>query len=70
MLERRDDVELADRLRAGRERILEELRKLIVGQEDVIDQVLLSVFVGGNSLIVGVDCAGAGSQILADSVHA
>ncbi len=54
MLERRDDVELADRLRAGRERILEELRKLIVGQEDVIDQVLLSVFVGGNSLIVGV----------------
>ncbi|MBI2401837.1 MAG: MoxR family ATPase [Gemmatimonadetes bacterium] len=31
-----------------------ELRKLIVGQENVIDQVLISLFVGGNSLIIGV----------------
>ena len=31
-----------------------EIHKLIVGQEEVIDLVLLSVFVGGNSLIVGV----------------
>jgi MoxR-like ATPase len=53
-LEATDDIELADRLKAGRARVLEELRKLIVGQEDVIDQVLLSLFVGGNSLIVGV----------------
>jgi MoxR-like ATPase len=53
-LEAADDIELADRLKAGRERILNELHKLIVGQEDVIEQVLLSLFVGGNSLIVGV----------------
>ncbi len=53
-LEAADDVELADRLRAGRERVLEEVRKLIVGQDDVIEQVLLSLLVGGNSLIVGV----------------
>ena len=49
-----DDIALADRLTAGRARVLEELRKLIVGQEDVVDQVLLSLFAGGNSLIVGV----------------
>ena len=49
-----DDVALADRMRAGREQILGELRKLIVGQEDVIDQVLLTLFVGGNSLLMGV----------------
>jgi len=50
----RDDIELAGQLRQGRERIISELRKLIVGQDDVIDQILMSLFVGGNSLIVGV----------------
>ncbi len=49
-----DDVALADRLKSGREQIISELRKLIIGQDEVIDQVLLSLFVGGNSLIVGV----------------
>ena len=49
-----DDIALAERLQKGREEIMAELRKLIVGQEDVIELVLLSLFVGGNSLIVGV----------------
>ena len=53
-LESPDDVALADRMKVGRDRILTELRKTIVGQEATIDQVLLSLFVGGNSLIVGV----------------
>jgi MoxR-like ATPase len=48
-----DDVALADRMNAGRQEILTELRKVIVGQQEVIDQVLLTLFVGGNSLIVG-----------------
>jgi MoxR-like ATPase len=52
-LESPDDIKLADRMRAGREQILRELRKVIVGQEDVISQVLNTLFVGGNSLIVG-----------------
>lgn len=30
------------------------MRKLIIGQEDAIEQVLLSLFVGGNSIITGV----------------
>ena len=49
-----DDVALADQMKAGRDQIISELRKLIIGQEDVISQVLLTLFVGGNSLIVGV----------------
>jgi MoxR-like ATPase len=53
-LEREDDVALADRMREGRESIIRELRKLIIGQEEVIDQVLLTLFVGGNSLLLGV----------------
>jgi MoxR-like ATPase len=53
-LESPDDVALADRMNAGKAQIIQELRKLIVGQERTIDEVLLTLFVGGNSLIVGV----------------
>ncbi len=53
-LESPDDLALAERMKLGRERIISELKKLIVGQEDVIHEVLLTLFVGGNSLIVGV----------------
>ena len=53
-LESPDDIALADRMKAGREQILVELRKKIIGQEEIINQALLTLFVGGNSLIVGV----------------
>ena len=53
-LESPDDVALADRMNVGRTRIIEELRKLIIGQQQTVDEVLLTLFVGGNSLIVGV----------------
>ena len=52
-LESPDDSALADRMKLGREQIIAELRKVIIGQEDVISQVLTTLFVGGNSLIVG-----------------
>ena len=49
-----DDIDLADRMKAGRKQILSEVRKLIIGQNEVIEQMLLSLFVGGNSLLLGV----------------
>ncbi len=49
-----DDVGLADRMNEGRRQIVAELRKRIIGQDEVIDLVLVTLFVGGNSLIVGV----------------
>src|SRR5579862_7414575 len=49
-----EDIALADKMNAGKQRIIQELNKLIIGQADVIHQVLLTLFVGGNSLIVGV----------------
>src|SRR5258705_11578417 len=52
-LESPDDIKLADKMKAGREQVILELRKVIVGQDDVISQVLNTLFVGGNSLIVG-----------------
>ena len=53
-LESADDIDLADRMKAGRQEIINEVRKLIIGQEEVIEQMLLSLFVGGNSLLLGV----------------
>ena len=48
-----DDIALADRMNVGRKAIVTELKKIIVGQDEVISQVLNTLFVGGNSLIVG-----------------
>ncbi|MBI4520534.1 MAG: AAA family ATPase, partial [Gemmatimonadetes bacterium] len=53
-LETRDDIDLADRLRSARDKVFEEIHKRIVGQDEVVEQALLTLFVGGNSLIVGV----------------
>src|SRR5678810_78456 len=52
-LESPDDIALADKRNAGRQQIVTELKKIIVGQDEVIAQVLNTLFVGGNSLIVG-----------------
>ena len=45
---------VAERVAQGRERILGEIRKVIVGQDEVIDQVLMALFTGGHCLITGV----------------
>ena len=45
---------LAERVAEGRQRILVELRKTIVGQDDVVDQVLTALVTGGHCLITGV----------------
>ena len=43
-----------ERVAEGRARILAELRKVIVGQDEVVDQVLIALFTGGHCLITGV----------------
>ena len=47
-------TELAERVRHGRKQILTELRKVMVGQDECIDQVLIALFTGGHCLITGV----------------
>jgi MoxR-like ATPase len=49
-----EETSLAARVAEGRERILRELRKVIVGQDEVVDQVLMALFTGGHCLITGV----------------
>ena len=47
-------AEVAERVTGGREKILTELRKVIVGQDDVVELVLTALFTGGHCLITGV----------------
>ena len=53
-LDQLDDAALAERLHAGGSRIRAELRKVIVGQDAVVEQALIALFGGGNCLVVGV----------------
>ena len=46
--------QMTERVTEGRTRILVELRKVIVGQDEVVDQVLMALFTGGHVLITGV----------------
>jgi MoxR-like ATPase len=52
-----DSTELKERIQRFQEvqrGIVSEVRKVIVGQEEVIEQVLISLFVGGHCLITGL----------------
>jgi MoxR-like ATPase len=51
---RPDDVELVAKLAHARGQIVEQLRKRIVGQDAVIDLLLLALFARGHGLLVGV----------------
>ncbi|MDB4883330.1 MAG: ATPase [Gemmatimonadetes bacterium] len=53
-LDRLDDAELADRLAEAGVRIATELRKVIVGNDDIVEQALIALFAGGNCLLIGV----------------
>ncbi len=49
-----DDAARAKSLTEKRTALLAELHKNVVGQNDVIDQLLITLFSGGNALFVGV----------------
>ncbi len=47
------EQQTVERLTAGRQEVLRELAKVIVGQEDVIEQILIALLAGGHCLITG-----------------
>ena len=49
-----DDAQRAEALKADYDRITAEIGKRIFGQQDVVDLVVLTLLVGGNSLLMGV----------------
>jgi MoxR-like ATPase len=42
------------RFHAVRERVLEQVRAVIVGQDEVLDQIMIALFVGGHCLLTGM----------------
>jgi MoxR-like ATPase len=48
------DLASVERLKEGSKRILDECRKIIVGQGDVMEQLLIALFAQGHCLLVGV----------------
>ena len=47
-------AEMIEQLKQGKQKILTQLRRVIIGQEEVVDQVMLSFFAGGHCLLTGV----------------
>src|SRR5271169_2225491 len=50
---RQQEREAVERLTAGRTQIETQLSKAIIGQKEVIEQILLALFAGGHCLITG-----------------
>jgi len=48
------DVALVQQLVTRYEALRQEIKKVIVGQDAVVEEVLLSVFSGGHALLIGV----------------
>lgn len=48
------DVQAVEQLVKKHAQLKQEISKVIIGQEAVIDQILLSVFAGGHALLIGV----------------
>jgi MoxR-like ATPase len=61
-----EERQVIERLRGAREEISRELSKVIVGQKDVIEQLLLALFAGGHCLITGAP--GLAKTLLVQSV--
>ena len=53
-VEQKQELETVERFHTELKKIDHEIRKIIVGQKDVVDQVMISMLSGGHSIITGV----------------
>jgi MoxR-like ATPase len=53
-VEQKQELEVVERFHTELKRIDHEIRKIIVGQKEVVDQVMISMLTGGHSMITGV----------------
>ena len=49
-----EEVRAIEELMESQELIVAQLKKVIIGQEDVINQMLMALFAGGHCLVEGV----------------
>ncbi len=53
-VEQKKELEIVERFHIELKKIDHEIRKVIVGQKEVVDQVMISMLTGGHSIITGV----------------
>ena len=53
-VEQKQELETVERFHTELKKIDHEIRKIIVGQKEVVDQVMISMLTGGHSIITGV----------------
>ena len=53
-IESEDDLLLVKKMQDGRDQIVGEIKKIIIGQEEIIDELLIALFAGGHCLVTGV----------------
>ncbi|HXK45035.1 MAG TPA: AAA family ATPase, partial [bacterium] len=49
-----NSIEMLKELETARKKIIEEMHRVIVGQDDIIEKILIGLFAGGHCLLVGV----------------
>lgn len=54
MIEKNSDIETVKQLNAARQKIEQEISKVIIGQKEVIEQILICLLAQGHGLIIGV----------------
>ncbi|MDD3627422.1 MAG: MoxR family ATPase [bacterium] len=54
MSENEKEVQLVEWMRDAHQKILTEISKVIVGQQEIVDQLLIALFAHGYSIIIGV----------------
>jgi MoxR-like ATPase len=53
-VDQKKELEIVERFHTELKKIDHEIRKIIVGQKEVVDQVMISMLTGGHSIITGV----------------
>jgi MoxR-like ATPase len=48
-----EEKQLVEQIREGRDRLVGEISKVIIGQSEVVEQLLITLFAGGHCLITG-----------------
>ncbi len=48
------DLAALAKLKSAQERIREQIRTVVIGQEEVVEQLLIAIFAGGHCILEGV----------------
>ena len=49
-----EEIKKLEELRKAKEEIMEQMHKVIIGQDAIIEKILIGLFSGGHCLLIGV----------------